>query len=295
MSSSGSGGCGGRRGMQALQFFLGFAEHEFEGEFAAEIGARHGGDEATVAQDREVVGDGFDLAHAVGDEDNRAALATQRADHVEQALDVGSAQRRSGLVEDEDARVERHGFGDLDELGFGQRQRAEHGAGLDRVDAETGEQASGFADRGLLVNPADAVAALAADQDVLGDGEAGEEREFLVHCGDAGGEGGTGRSQARRRAVQQDAAFVGLDVAGQDFDERAFASAVGAEQRVDRTFVKSERDAGQGRDAAVALGERVGGEDGMQTGHFTTSATGMFTPHLAMSRLVTKLPGCLGK
>ena len=74
------------------------------------------GDERSVAQDDDTVGDLERLFEMVGDVDDRHAARGQLADDAEQHLDLGHAERRRRLVHDQHARVLRQRAGDLDDL-----------------------------------------------------------------------------------------------------------------------------------------------------------------------------------
>ena len=60
-----------------------------------------GGDPPTVAQHRDTVGDRQHLVEVVGDEQHRGARRGDAAQGAEQALDLGTGERRGGLVEHE--------------------------------------------------------------------------------------------------------------------------------------------------------------------------------------------------
>ena len=72
---------------------------------------------------------------------NRTATprAAQRPDDREQPLDLVRRERRRGLVEDEDARLDRQRLGDLDQLLVGHRQAADRCADVE-LDVELLEQ-----------------------------------------------------------------------------------------------------------------------------------------------------------
>ena len=90
-------------------------------------------DHPPVPQHRDAVGDGVDLVEAMRDVDHRHVMVAQAADDVEEVLDLAVAQRRGGLVHDEDAGVEAERLGDLDELALADAQALD---GPARVDVE---------------------------------------------------------------------------------------------------------------------------------------------------------------
>src|SRR5207253_3241026 len=87
-------------------------------------GARAAGHRA-VAEDHDLVAHGEHLAELVGDEDYRPALVAQPAQDVEEAADLGRAQVRGGLVEDEQLGAPENGLHDLDALLAAERQRTD--------------------------------------------------------------------------------------------------------------------------------------------------------------------------
>ena len=202
------------------------------------LGARARRDQPPVAEHRHLVGDLEHLFDAVADEEDRDALVAQVADQLEELGDLVRRERGGRLVHDEHADVERDRLGDLDRLLRGERQAARRAAHVDR-DAELGEDRLGFAEH---LSPADHLAAiLVADEDVLGDVQVGKEQRFLIDRGDAEALRLGGAADRDRLAGEQDLAAIGLVDAGDDLDQRRFAGAVLAEQRMD--FAGIERRA----------------------------------------------------
>ena len=161
-----------------------------------------------------------------------APLRAQGLDDVEQPLDLDRGQRGGRLVHDQHPRVERQRLGDLDDLLVGDRQPA-GGAGRVQGDAETGEDRAGVALHRPPVDAPPTAERLAADEDVLGDGEVGEQRRLLVDDRDAGGLGRRpGRENSTGAAVDGERAAVGPVHPAEDLDQRRLAGAVLAEQRV---------------------------------------------------------------
>ena len=94
-----------------------------------------------------------------------------------------------------------------------------------------------------------------ADEDVLGDGQVGKEQRLLIDRGDAEALRFRGAADLDRLAGEQDFAAVGLIDAGDDLDQRGFAGAVLAEQRMDLAGVKGERDVFERLRRVEALGD----------------------------------------
>ena len=152
---------------------------------------------------------------------------------VEELLGLARPERRRRLVEDEDPRVGRQRLGDLDHLPLGERQRADRGvrrrcrgrAARSAVGARAAHRAG--------VEQAEA-ARLAAERQVLRDGQIEEQAELLVDGGDAERRApGACRGSSTGVAADRDRAGVGGEHAGQDVDQRRLAGAVLADQRVD--------------------------------------------------------------
>ena len=84
-------------------------------------------------------------------------------------------------------------------------------------------------------------------ENVFGDGQLGEEQELLVDRRDARLLGVLGRGEAGRLPVERDRAGVGLIDARHDLDQRRFAGAVLAEQRMHLARPHVEADLRQAR------------------------------------------------
>ncbi len=107
----------------------------------------------------------------------------------------------------------------------------------------------------------DPTAVTMADEDVLGDGEVGENHRLLVHRGDPEGLRFEGARHAHHAAVDKDLSGVGLLDAGHDLDERRFPRAVLPEKRVDLAGVKCQGNVVERLDRAEALRDAPDLED----------------------------------
>ena len=85
----------------------------------------------SVAQHHDIVGNLQRLFEMMRDVDDRHAAAGQVADHPEQHLHFGRAQRGRRLVHDQDARVHRESARDLDDLLLSQTQILHQGHWVD--------------------------------------------------------------------------------------------------------------------------------------------------------------------
>ena len=141
-------------------------------------------DRLAVADDRDLIRDLFDLVELVRNDDRGDAAALQAQHEVQQVLGVGLVQRRRGLVQDQELHRLVQGLGDLDQLLLADADLLDRGV---RVLAQPhpGQQ---FGGPGPGLGPVDhaALGGLVAEEDVLHDGQFGDEREFLVDDHDAG-------------------------------------------------------------------------------------------------------------
>src|SRR6202035_4814248 len=94
---------------------------------------------------------------------------------------------------------------------------------------------------GVVIDRAHESAAQAFEQYVFAHGEARNEIALLMDDADPGGDRITRTLEADGRAVQPQLAFVGTIDAGNNLDQRRFAGAVFAEQRVDRAAAHRQR------------------------------------------------------
>src|SRR5690606_10165890 len=148
------------------------------------LGGHRGADGGAAADDGDLVGDGEDLAQLVGDEDDRQALGLQLAEVVEEGVHLLRDQDGGGLVEDQGGRAAVEDLEDLHALAGGDTELLEQDVGAHVEAVALGELLD------LAAGPgADAVQLLAAEHDVLEDGEVVGEHEVLVHHADAARDG----------------------------------------------------------------------------------------------------------
>ena len=88
---------------------------------------------------------------------------------------------------------------------------------------------------------------LAAEHDVLGDGEDRDQHEVLVDHADAGGDGVAGRGERDRLAVDDDLALGRLEQPVEHVHQRRLAGTVLTEQAVDLARLDGQVDAGRWR------------------------------------------------
>ena len=218
------------------------------------------------------------------------APALEAADEVEQVLGVGLVQRRGGLVEDEqlDRLVQR--LGDLDQLLLADADVLDLGV---RVLAQPhpGEQLDG-ARAGL--GPVDDAAPgrLVAEEDVLGDRQLRDQREFLVDDHDAGVLAGAdvlelagprpGRRCRRRRCRtgrRPESTFISVDLPAPFSPQMAWISPA----------CTRDGDVGERLDARELLGDGAHLEDDWAAGRHDVFASGTTSFALYALQCMTSL------
>ena len=207
-------------------------------------------DGAAAVDDRDAVADGGHLAQLVGDEDDRIAALAQAVEHAVELFHLLRRQQRGRLVQDERLAALVEGAQDLHPLLHPDRQRADDGVGIDLQPVLVAQLLDPFA--GLLAVEDDA-GALRAENDVLRDGEAGNEHEVLVDHGQPGEHGIARVVEADRLAVDADLPLVRVVQPKEDVHQGRFAGAVLAEQGVDLALAHGELDPIVGDDAGEPL------------------------------------------
>ena len=205
-----------------------------------------------------------------------AALA-QVAEDGEEDLHLVLGEGGGGLVEDEDAGVFGEGFDDFDELLFADAEAGDGRGGVDG-DAESLEEfvrltVDFFPVDERRKRPKAGAARLAAEADVFGDGHFFDEGEFLVDDGEARALGVGDAVEMRGLAGDGQLAVVAAVrvEAAEELDERGFARAVFAAERVDFAGPQVEGNVAQGGHAGEAFGDAAGGEHFVGF-HFTAEA-----------------------
>ena len=187
-----------------------------------------------VAHDRDALTDREDLLEPVRDEEDRAAVGAERLDDAEQPRHLGRRQRRRRLVHHDHPRVRRQRLRDLDELLIGDREPAGEPVRVE-ANAEPLEDRRRLASHSPRVDATEPLERLHTDEDVLGDGQIGEERRLLEDDRDPGRLRLLGRVEDRLLAVDEQAPGVGPVDAREDLDQRRLAGAVLADEAVDLT------------------------------------------------------------
>ena len=225
------------------------------------------GDELAVAEHGHAVGQGEDFVHFVADVEHRGAGFPQVGDDAKEPRDLRVGQGRGGLIHDHDLGVEGECLGDLDHLLIADPQVGEPGLGRDGR-AQPFEQAFRPSRHRTIIEPAEpsSPGLFAAQENVVGDRELGNQVELLVDDPDAGVFGLARAREPDRPAVEMDLAFKIGDGPGQDLHERALARAVLAANGVDLAGARGEARRPGARDAAKALGDMPHLEPGHRWG-----------------------------
>ena len=208
------------------------ADHQLGKVLLVRLGRDPLADDLAAPDDRDPVGDLEDLVELVADEDDAVAAGREATEDLEDLLGLLRREDRGRFVEDEDLGVAVEGLEDLDPLLPADRQRADLDVGVD-LEAEPLSELHDLA-IGLFAVEEDRVGhRLLAEDDVLGDGQDGDEHEVLMDHADPAGDRVRGAGQVDLVAVQQDRALVGLGQPVEDIHQRGLAGAVLTEERVD--------------------------------------------------------------
>ena len=174
------------------------------------------------------------------DEDDADAALGQLAHDAEQDLDLVTVEARGRLVQDQHAGGEIDGARDRGDVLYGHRIIAERRGDID-IEAELGEQRFGAAAHLAFAHDAEAHR-LAVEKQVLRHRQVRQQVDLLVDGGNAGLHCGLGRARRDLFAAQADDTGIAREHAGDDLDQRRFAGAVLAEQRMDLAGAKREVD-----------------------------------------------------
>ena len=181
-----------------------------------------------VAEHRHPIGEIEHLVEAMGHVDDGAVLLAQRADHCLDSLYLPVCEGRGRLVEYHHPGVAGQQAGHFDQLPLSHREVFDRGAGIQLPQAhllQIGHGRPGQRPRRGCPPPS-----RVAQEDVVGDGEAGNQRELLLDDRDAGVLGLGRAPEVDLGTPQADRALVGRVHPGQDLDQCALARAVLADE-----------------------------------------------------------------
>jgi hypothetical protein len=169
------------------------------------------------------------------DEEDSAAASAKRADDVEQPLRFLFGQRGGRLVHHEDARsrgiVLEEGGRDLDQHPVADRQSRDDCLRSEVLHSERRQRGACARVERSPVDQAKPARIDAAEKNVLGGAEAGDDIELLVDEPEAAPMGLLWAAERSLRAFDPNVAAVRRNRAGQDLDQRALARPVLSHQR----------------------------------------------------------------
>ena len=229
------------------------ADHHRYQIVAGNVFHRHGAHMATIAQHGYVVGQVEDFVQAVGDVNNGHSLLAQALDRLEHDLLFLLGQRGRRLVHNQQAAVAVDGLADFHHLFLRHRQVADHGVDVQRQ-AQLAEHFGSALAHGLPVH-ADALVNQVAQEHVFRHREGLGKFNLLVHHAHARGLRFARRLEVLGRALKEHFAAFGLVNASQHLDQRRFARAVLAHQRMHRAALNGERNIVQRLDARETLAD----------------------------------------
>ena len=250
--------CVGRHGVvgDGLDLVGRAPEHQLDHRLLRQLAAGVRRDDVAVAHDGDLVGDLEDLLEVVRDVDDADAVVAQPSDVREEALDLGRAERRGRLVEDDELGARRQRAGDLDGLLLGHAELARRAVEV----AADADQLEPLLRQPARVAPGDGAEAAgqAAEQHVLDHAQVARDLALLRDQADADLARLDRREVRERLPVEADLAAVGADDTRDDLQERRLASAVLADQGMHAARRHGEVGGLQRMHAGVAL------VDGMQ-------------------------------
>ena len=203
------------------------------------------------AHHRDAVGHGHDLAQFVGDQDHCLALRAQGPQQVKQRVGFRRGQHGGRFVQNENigAPVER--LQDFDPLLQADRKIADNGVRFDSEAIVAGEPADFHTSPGKTC--AEHHPALGPEHDVFEHGQGFNQHEMLVDHADTMGDSLFRRAQPDRIATDTDFAGISFIEAVEDRHQGRFASAVLADNAVDRACRDIKIDGPVGMNSAEAL------------------------------------------
>ena len=192
------------------------------------------------------------LIQFVADVEDGAALAFEPVEHDEQLIGFLRRQYRGRLVEDQELWILHQHAHDLDALAFADREPPHFALGIEwqPIVLRNLRQPRRHSGEGF--------AAVEAERDVFRNGQIVEQREMLKHHADA--KRARFRRPGQHDLVSHPAQLAGarLDEAVHHFDQRRFAGAVFAEQRMNLARIKIDIDGVVGEEGAVTFGDTDG-------------------------------------
>ena len=233
------------------------ANHGRDDGAARKLADRRGEHPPAIAKHGHSIGESDDFVDAVRGEDDCDARRGELPHDLEQRLALRGRQRRSRLVHDKDARVQRQRFGDFDQLLLADAQFGDAIFGVE-VDVEPAQQRSRGLHDAASVDDRPGDQRLAAEEDIVGRRQFGNEIQLLMNDRDAGAFRVLDAAKTRGQPSEPDRPFVFGVHAGENLHQRALAGAVFSHQRVHFAALQIEVDIAQRRHAGEGLGNARG-------------------------------------
>ena len=230
------------------------AEHQADEAEPGQLADRPVVDAPAVPQHRHRVADPEDLIQPMGHVDERHALGPEDLDGREQALDLARLEGRCRLIHDQHPVLLRHRAGDGNGLLCAQAHLLQRPPDVD-PDAVALHHPDGPGAHPVEVDEAQSVGRLAAQEQVAGDAQLGDQVDLLVDGADARQLRVPGTREPGRCALEAQLARIGLVDPGHDLDERRLACAVLAHERMHLAGMQVHRHVVEGEDAPEALAD----------------------------------------
>ncbi len=233
------------------------ADHKADQLVARRLAWVHGADERPVLEHRDAVGDLVQLVEPMRNIKDQHILIAQPPDEREELRQVFLRKNSRGLVHDQNARFDCHGFGDFHNLTLRGSETPHAPPHVDSLKANALQNLLDLAVRGAPIDPPAQASSCRhiAEQDVLRDAEVGYQVGVLSHHADA--ELLAAHRVRDRLALAADPDFtrVALHRTCQNTRERALSCAVLADDGVHFAAFGAQVDRAQRLRAAEALAD----------------------------------------
>ena len=195
------------------------------------VARRVAGNETAIAHDEHFVGDPFDFVELVRDVDDGDATVVELLNQTEEAFGFAGSQSGRRLVHDQQARLTRERFGDLDQLLLCDNQAAQTRARIDFQAHLFEHRRCLLAHRVLIQQPATLL--FVAEKDILRNRQVFRQVELLVDEDNALGLRRARVAEMHRASINTHLSAGGCFIAGEDFHQSRLSRAVLAQQPVD--------------------------------------------------------------
>ena len=190
-----------------------------------------GGDQTSVAEDRDPVGQAEDLVHLVGRVDDGHAAGLEPGDRPEEGGHLLVGQRGRRFIHQHQIGFASEGFGDLDDLGLRHRQTP-HREFRVKVDLQLLKQLFRPEPLGGTIDAPEGADGFTSERDVLRDRQVGDGHQFLMDHRDPGFQRGVRGGEFDACTAPFHVPSVRSIQAGQHLHQGRLSSAVLAHQGV---------------------------------------------------------------